>query len=538
KGLLDLGVAFTTKSDTEVLLQTILTDGPRTGLLKLNGMFAFAVWSKDSLLLGRDRVGIKPLYYSELPDGGLVFGSELSTLLAHPAVNKQIDPEALAEFFFLDYSQAPNSLLRGVKKLEPGCFLTWKNGKLSTPERYWQLGFKAEMPKKTGAELSSELWERLGQAVERQLVADVPVGVLLSGGLDSSAIAALAAKKTREPLRTFSIGFTDPSYDETSYARLMAEKIGSVHTEQCFGEAALLEGLEKNLAQLDEPMADPSLLPTSLLAELAAKHVKVALGGDGGDELWAGYPTYKAHHYARMYGALPSFLRKGLIPWAVEQLPVQSGYQAFDWKAKRFTGRWDDDSRQRHLRWMSSSDSSELENISSLRGFQPGILRQESQVNNFSDQLNGLLALDFTTYLPGSVLSKVDRASMAHGLEVRPPFLDAEFVDWSFSLPSSLKLHGGQGKFLLKAAAERHLPAEIIHRRKKGFGIPLAAWLRGPLATVIDSVLIDSPLWDFLHQETFYAWHKEHLALQQDRSKPLWAMLVLDRWVKRFGCHS
>lgn len=369
------------------------------------------------------------------------------------------------------------------------------------------------------------------------MIADVPVGILLSGGLDSSAIAFLAAKRSQERIRTFSIGFADPAYDESPFARLMAKELNSVHIERTFDEGALLASMEAILNGLDEPMADPSLLPTSLLAEVASTHVKVALGGDGGDELWAGYPTYKAHRMAHAYRALPHLLRKKLIPWAVEKLPVQSGYQRFDWKAKRFAGRWDDDPARRHLRWMSGADLPDLQEISSLEGFSVDSLWANLK-NSSTDSLNNVLALDFKTYLPGSVLAKVDRASMAHGLEVRPPFLDSEFVDWSFSLPSSLKQRNGVGKYLLKKVAERFLPHSIVHRRKKGFGIPLSAWLKRPLAPKVRHILDDSPLWDFLHQETFREWHEEHLAMRKDHSKPLWALIVLDAWVKRFGCHS
>jgi asparagine synthase (glutamine-hydrolysing) len=531
------GTQFHTQSDTEVLLQTILTRGTLPGLRALNGMFAFALWHEGTLLLARDRVGIKPLYYSYSANGELIFASELGAMMEHPAVSRKIDPAGLAEFFFLDYSQPPKSLLRDVKKLEPGCYLTWKDGVLSESSPYWELGTEVSAAADNEESLAKELWLRLGKAVDRQMIADVPVGILLSGGLDSSAIASLAAKKSRERIRTFSIGFDDPAYDESAFARLMAKELNAVHTERTLDEGALLASMESILNSLDEPMADPSLLPTSLLAKVASEHVKVALGGDGGDELWAGYPTYSAHKMASAYSALPGVLREKFIPWAVEKLPLQNGYQRFDWKAKRFTGRWDNDPVRRHLRWMSGTDLPELENICALTGFTVDLL-WENLKKSSSDSLNNELALDFQTYLPGSVLAKVDRASMAHGLEVRPPFLDSEFVDWSFSLPSSLKLKAGTGKYLLKKAAEAALPRSIVHRRKKGFGIPLSAWLRGPLAPRVKNILNDSPLWNFLNQETFQRWHQEHLAIRKDNSKPLWALIVLDAWVKRFGCEA
>lgn len=521
------GVSFRTESDTEVLFELLKAFEAEEALRRLNGMFAFAFWHQDSLLLARDRAGIKPLYYAELPGGGLAFGSELAALLEHPGIAKRVDHESLAQYFFLDYSLPPRSLIQGVKKLEPGTFVRWQNGKLSAPEKYWELQERplAEEPR------PEDLRQRLSLAVQRQLVADVPVGVLLSGGLDSSLVAALARPHVKGPLRTFSIGFEDPSYDESAYARRMARELGSQHTEKIFSETDLIERAEKVLDALDEPLADPSLLPTSLLAEVAAAEVKVALGGDGGDELWAGYPTYRAHRYANWYARLPSVVQRSAAGVA-SALPVRHGYQSFEWKAKRFTQRWDEDPLLRHFRWMSGSDLPALGQLGLT------VDRFWRELPRFRDSLNQELALDFSTYMPGSVLTKVDRASMAHGLEVRPPFLDADFVDWSFSVPSSWKLRGGLSKFLLKKAAEGLLPPEIIYRRKKGFGIPLAPWLNGPLAGLVDQTLTDSPLWNFLPREPFAIWRTEHRALKADHSKTLWAMVVLDRWAQRFDCHS
>lgn len=525
------GAAFRTESDTEVLLTALEIDGAAKTLPRLNGMFAFAFWQGNRLLLARDRAGIKPLYYAPLANGEMVFASELSAVLEHPLVARKIDPAALAEYFFLDYCQPPSSFVAGVRKLEPGTFVEWENGKLSHPRPYWQLAASEQTALPPEKDLAADLWRRLGAAVERQMISDVPLGLLLSGGIDSSAIAVLAAKTSPRPLLTFSIGFEDPTFDESAHARTMAKAIGSEHAERIFSETALLAEMETVLSRLDEPVADPSLLPTSLLARLASESVKVALGGDGGDELWAGYPTYRAASLASAYQRLPGVLRHRLIPAAVGMLPVSDAYQGFEWKAKRFAQRWDDDPLRRHFRWMSNTD------ISDLPAIRPGL-----NVEKFwsklpkPDPLTNDLALDFLTYLPGSVLAKVDRASMAQGLEVRPPFLDTEFVDWSFSIPFRYKLRDGQSKYLLKMAAAPFLPRSILERPKKGFGIPLGRWLRGPLAPALEAVLRESPLWDFLQRDTFRAWQREHLAGRVDRSKPLWALIVLDRWAQRFGC--
>jgi asparagine synthase (glutamine-hydrolysing) len=293
--------------------------------------------------------------------------------------------------------------------------------------------------------------------------------------------------------------------------------------------------LDLALDKLDEPMADPSFLPTFLLSRLAARHVKVVVGGDGGDELWGGYPTYRAHLYADVYRRVPGWVRKSVVR-AVGMLPIDERYQSLEWKLRRFTERWDDDPVVRHLRWMSSVDLPDLARaLPSAAGIRPATL--DAPLPETADTLARMLALDFTTYMPGSVLTKVDRASMAHGLEVRPPLLDDRLVDWAFSLPSRLKLSGrGQTKFLLKLAARGKLPDEIIDRPKKGFGIPLATWLRGPLKERISDVVASSPLWQTgaLDRGTFEGWNRDHQALRRDHSKPLWALLVLDHWFRRY----
>ncbi len=365
-------------------------------------------------------------------------------------------------------------------------------------------------------------------------MADVPGGVFLSGGIDSSLVAAIARKHVRDRLQTFSIGFDDPQFDESDYARIVARHLGTKHVEQQFSESSLLDTLDAAISCLDEPMADPSILPTFALSRLAADHVKVVLGGDGGDELWAGYPTYKAHVAARTYAKLPRFFRSTVGPAMVSRLPVRHGYQSLEWKAKRFALRWDDDAKARHLRWMSNLDLRDLHLATGASQFElPAPLDELIQARS-NDRLNQILSLDLQTYLPGSVLAKVDRASMAHGLEVRPPLIDNELVTFAFSLPSSFKLHGMRSKYLLKRVAEKYLPEQIIHRRKKGFAIPLARWLNGPLQSRVDDIVASSPLWEIglLNRDAFGEWAREHAHYTADRSKPLWALLVLDHWYR------
>lgn len=532
-----LGRHFETRSDTEVVLAALAEWGD-AALGRFNGMFAFAAWdeAKGTLLVARDRAGIKPLFYAELPDGGLAFASELGALLDHPRVSRTLDAVGLRSYFFSDYAHPPHTMVRGVKKLAPGEYFVWRNGRIDGPHAYWRLRpGAAHLGSRSPDELARELWERLGRAVDRQLVADVPLGVFLSGGIDSSVVAALAAQSSRDRITTFSIGFEDARFDESEHARCVAKHLGTEHVEETLRESELLDVVDPALEKLDEPVADHSILPTYLLARLAARRVKVALGGDGGDELFAGYPTYKAHQLAGVFTRTPRAVREKWLRELVTRLPSGSGYQSLDWKLKRFFGRWDDDPVRRHLRWMSNTDLPDLEGLLGPSREEPAAL--SVKVDTRDDLLNGMLALDFTTYMPGSVLPKVDRASMAHGLEARPPMLDNEVIDWAFSLPSSLKLRLGTSKWLLKKAAEPHLPREIIQRPKRGFSIPLATWLRGPLAPKLERALADSPLWQpgWLRRGAFHGFAEAHRQKRGDHSKTLWALIVLDAWVRREG---
>lgn len=528
------GVVFRTRSDTEVLLHHVASHGV-AGLADLDGMFAFALWdaAAGKLLLARDRAGIKPLYYAPLPDGGVVFASELTALLQHPGIARRLSPRGLQSYFFSDYFHPPHTLIEGVKKLAPGHHVEWQAGRLSEPAPYWRLTFGAA-PRSSVTELAHQTWSHLGRAVERQLMADVPIGVFLSGGIDSSCVATLAQQSSRLRLKTFSIAFEDPTFDESAHARVMARAIGSEHVEERLSVAKLLDVVDVALSRLDEPLADPSYLPTFLLCHLASQHVKVVLGGDGGDELFGGYPTYKAHAYARLARWLP--MRSRSLRALVGGLRERDRYQSLEWKAKRFVLRWDDEPRRRHLRWMSNLDLDDLARaLPTTASSTPSPL--DGTFADTPDWLDRLLALDFLTYLPGSVLTKVDRASMAHGLEVRPPLLDNEMIDWAFSLPSSLKLRRSETKYLLKLAATGHLPERIIRRPKKGFGIPLRAWLRGPMRDRVRHALQPSALWDsgLLDRGAFQTWAGMHADRRGDHSKALWALIVLDEWVRREG---
>jgi len=528
------GHQFRTRSDTEVIVHQFEQYGV-AGIPALDGMFAFAIWEARTrrLTLARDRAGIKPLYYAELSDGGIVFASELHALLAHGGVDRELSIEGLASYFFSDYVHPPATVVRKVRKLPPGHTIIWQDGNFGLPHAYWQMPAPGPAPTKPDGELAAELWSNLDRAVSSQLVSDVPVGIFLSGGIDSSCVATAAASAGGR-MKAFSIGFENATFDESKYARMMAERLDVEFISETLHERNLLDVLDVALDHIDEPLADPSFLPTFLLSRLAARHVKVVVGGDGGDELWGGYPTYRAHRMAAVYRHVPAWIRNHVIGGVVGRLPIDDRYQSLEWKLRRFTKRWDDDMVTRHLRWMSTVDLPDLARaIPAAKGMRPATL--SAALPETDDLLQRILALDFSTYMPGSVLTKVDRASMAHGLEVRPPLLDDTMLDLSFALPSRYKLRRGSGKYLLKLAARGKIPDEIIDRPKKGFGIPLASWLRGPLKDRITEVVARSPAFDrgILDGDVFRAWNTQHQAKRADHSKPLWAMLVLDHWFRR-----
>jgi asparagine synthase (glutamine-hydrolysing) len=530
------GYGFHTTSDTEVVLHHLTESADETSLRALDGMFALGFWdqSRGRLLLARDRAGIKPLYYAPIKDGGIAFASELTALLEHPEIPRELDDHALAAYLFMDYCPAPGSMIRAVKKLEPAGYLFWESGNLRGPHTYWKPGQAPAAAPASRADQLSLLNSKLDHAVKSRLIAHVPVGLLLSGGLDSSLVGALAAPALPGRFKSFSVRFDEADFDQSSYARLMSQHLGSEHIEEHLPAARLIRTLDQALDCLDEPMADPSLIPTYALSRLAAEHVKVVLSGDGPDELWGGYPTLKAHSLARVFAQLPGPARRALVEPLARRLPVRDGYQTLDWKIRRFVLRWDDLAPTRHLRWMSSLDLPDLQ-AAGLPNAIPALFEPFLHAPTTSDLFNDILGLDFTTYLPGAVLAKVDRASMAHGLEVRPPMLSSDLIDFAMSLPSSVKARGRRTKLLLRAAAKRLLPESILRRPKMGFPIPLSRWLRGPLLPRLDAALAKGGLWDNtpLRRDTFLRWRDEHADSRADHSRPLWALIVLEHWWNR-----
>jgi len=533
--LLAKGHVYKSACDTETIVHLYEEVGDRC-VDDLNGMFALAIWDENRrrLILARDRMGQKPLFYAELPGGGLAFGSEPKAILAHPEIGRTLDRRGLAEYLFYEYIPAPGSIWKGLRKLPRGHVLTWQDGRIAV-RRYWA-GFPTEAPDAPPfAQSAKQFWGDFRDAVGRHRRSDVPLGVFLSGGVDSSSVAAaLAELEPARGIKTFSIGFDDPSFDESGYAREVANHLGTDHRERIFSARHVLELLPEVAAWLDEPFGDASILPTHLLSRFAREEVKVALGGDGADELLAGYPTFRAEAAARMFRRLPSPARS-LAGAAVGRLPVDHRNFSLDFKLKQFLRGASEPRALAHQRWLGSFSGAE---IAELLVDPPEIdveaehLAIAASLPAGPDELADSLALYQETYLPEDILTKVDRASMAASLEVRAPFLDAELVDRVQSLPSSYKLHRNRTKRLLYAAAAAKLPPSVFARPKKGFGIPVARWLRGDLAGLLDATLGPERLRSqgLFKPEAVSRRIDEHRRGVRDHRKPLWTLLMFQLW--------
>jgi len=525
------GHRFRTRSDTEVLVHAYEEWGHGFAG-RLRGMFAVALWDarERRLTLARDRFGIKPLYYRDV-GGELAFASELDAL-----PRGELDPDAIEAFLAFNAIPAPLSIYREIRKLPPGHLLTWQAGVVKL-ERFARPGPLPPRHDADEAELLEECRARLRDSVRAHLVADVPVGVLLSGGVDSGALAALAAEESTGPVRTFSIGFEEASFDELAGARSVAERYGTQHRELVLRpDAALL--LPALAAAFDEPFGDSSALPTYLVSKLAAEDVKVALSGEGGDELFGGYYTYVADQLAARLGGLAR--TAGPL---VERLPTSTARASFDLKAKRFVRSAHLPPLERHHGWkeiLAPAVRAELTGRTS--GFDPvDLLRARYAETEGHEQLTRLQDVDFGTYLVDDLLVKTDRASMAWSLEARVPFLDTVVSNFAFSLPVRHKVRGLEKKRLLRRALEPLLPHAVVHGRKRGFSIPAAAWLRGELAPFARETLSAATLdrQGILRPEAAARLLDEHVAGRQDNSRQLWGLLALTLWFEQHveGAH-
>jgi asparagine synthase (glutamine-hydrolysing) len=536
------GHRFTTQSDTEVIVHGFEEHGI-AALDALEGMFALAVWDEPTrtLVLARDRAGIKPLYYALLPDQ-LVFASELKAILEHPGIGRTLDLTSLSHYLAHEYVPAPRAILEKVRKLPAGHWLSYTDGRVKV-EPYWDAR-PAQHRAISLDEAVAELRSTLDVVVRQHLVSDVPLGVFLSGGVDSSTVAALAVRHVGGKLQTFSIGFEDRSFDESVHAERVARALGTEHHADVLSPRACLQLMERLPDLLDEPLGDASLLPTYLLSSFTRKSVTVALSGDGGDEMFAGYPTYQAHRLARAYARAPRFVRDRLVRPLVERLPVSPDNLSLDFKLKRFASGIDADELERHAMWMGSFTPAEQGRL-----FTPGVLAAMPAAPSYdhirdiaapasrATPLARMLYLDLKTYLGEGVLTKVDRASMACSLEVRVPLLDRRVVELATSLPDDLKLRRFTTKYVLKRIARSLLPREIVDRPKKGFGIPLARWFRHELGGLLDDALGSTAVrrHGLFRPEAVEDLVTEHRLGRADHRKKLYTLLAFQLWASRHG---
>ncbi len=535
------GHVFTTRSDTEVIVHGYEERGVAS-VGDLEGMFAVAIWDAPArtLLLARDRLGIKPLYYAVLPDQ-IVFASELKALLEHPAIERTLDLTALSRYLAHEYVPAPHSILRAVRKLPAGHWLTYTDGRVKL-EPYWDVHFQRGAGIDE-AEAVEALRAALDRSVKQHLVSDVPLGVFLSGGIDSSAVAAFAARHFPGRLKTFSIGFEDPSFDETAHARRVARVLDTDHQEEIFDPRAALDLVARLPELLDEPLGDASFLPTYLLSRFTRGSVTVALSGDGGDELFAGYPTYQAHRLAGPLELIPPLLRRRLLRPVVERLPVSLDNLSFDFKLKRFVAGLDFGPVDRHAAWLGSftpAEQRELFAADALARMEaPPSYAAFHEMLSHAPSASGLermLYLDLKGYLGEGVLTKVDRASMACSLEVRVPLLDHRVVELASSLPTHLKLRRVTTKYVLKRALAGVLPRDILERPKKGFGVPLGRWFRGELAPMLRDVCAPEVIRraGLFRPEAVGRLLAEHAEGRHDHRKKLYTLLAFQLWASRY----
>ncbi len=537
------GHTFNTDGDTETILNAYLEWGEEC-VHKLRGMFAFALWDreKQTLFMARDRLGIKPFFYTLLPSGEFVFGSELKVLTAHPLFDKKLRNTTIEDYFSLGYVPEPYTIFEQSYKLPPGHTLTLHKGDkgLPEPKEYWDIPVAYEHPL-SQQEIDEQLIERLKEAVDIRMVADVPLGSFLSGGVDSSAVVALMSQLQSDPVNTCAIGFDVKEFNETEFAQMVADRYHTNHRMETVSSNDF-DLVDKLAFLYDEPYADSSAIPTFRVCELARKHVTVALSGDGGDELFAGYSRYRMHQgEEKIRNMLPLGLRKPLFG------PLGKLYPKLDW-APRF------------LRGKTTFQSMAMDTVEGYHNTM-SILRADERAKLFSkeykDSLNGYSSLelfrkygdkvkhldetkiaqyiDMKTYLVGDILTKVDRASMAHSLEVRVPIIDHKFVEWAFNVPTDKNLVNGLGKLSFKKALEPHLPHDVLYRKKMGFAVPLANWFRGPLKERLYDGVLSKQMTEsgYFDPKRLRRLIDDHISGRRDNSASLWTLMMFESFLRQ-----
>jgi asparagine synthase (glutamine-hydrolysing) len=549
--LLDRGHRFKTHADGEVIAHLYEEQGPDF-VRELNGMFAIALWDDRGkrLILARDRAGEKPLYYWHR-NNTLVFGSEIKALFEYPGISRGIDPEALAQYFFYGYFPAPRSVYAEIKKLPAAHRMVVERGEIHI-DAYWQVQSYLRPP---GLPRVSTQWEvralaealrvRLRDAAISRLVSDVPLGVFLSGGIDSSTLVAAMSELTPGNVNTFSVAFPEKTFNEEPYANLVARHFGTRHHVLTVDEPMLREALDILADHLDEPVADPAIIPTYLLSRFARHHIKVALSGEGSDELFGGYPTYIGAQLAEYYLRLPRFLRRQFLERLQRFLPVSSTAVPTGLFLRRFLTHAERDPAERHQIWFGMLSPAELDQLFApeWRGPSPASsviftpLARVLEGARFDGTLAEMLYLDFRMYLEDNLLVKIDRASMACSLELRTPYLDHRLVQFAAALPSALKVRRFQLKYILKKAVETWLPHEIVYRQKRGFSVPIASWMRGGLKALLDETLAEEKLKrdGLLNAGFVRRLLQEHWSGRADNRKTLWTLLCFQLWYNRWG---
>jgi asparagine synthase (glutamine-hydrolysing) len=536
-----LGYKFQTKSDTECIVHAWEQWGEDC-VTRLRGMFAFALWDRNrqTFFMARDRMAVKPMYYAVLDDGMLLFGSELKSLLAHGGLKREIDPLAVEEYFALGYVAEPRTIFRQARKLPPAHTLAIRRGQpIGEPREYWDVRFNPASPIGVD-EACAQLNEKLTESVRLRMIAEVPLGAFLSGGVDSSAVVAAMAGISAEPVNTCAIGFDDPAFNESAFAQTVADRYKTNHRLEIVKSDDF--DLIDTLARLyDEPYADSSAIPTYRVCQLARKHVTVALSGDGGDETFGGYRRYRLHLMEeRMRSALPMAVRQPLFR------TLGRVYPKADWAPRMFRAKTTFEGMARDsveayfhsvsiLRDPMRNELFSDKFRTALGGYNAEeVFRYHAKRADTEDPLALIQYLDLKTYLVGDINTKVDRASMAHSLEVREPLMDHKLIEWMATLPSSLKVRGQEGKYLLKKAMEPHLSADILYRPKMGFAVPLARWFRGPLKQRVNDAILGSRLAETGWFNRPYLEHlvQAHGSGARDYSAPLWTLLMFEAFLR------
>ncbi len=534
------GDKFKTNSDTEVVLRAFLR-WDKDCFARLRGMFAIAVWSQDArrLVLARDRLGIKPLYFN-LRGGELYFGSELKTIFAHPEFKRELDFTGLHYYLSLNYVPCPHTLVRGIEKLPPGHLLEWQDGDVEM-EAYWRLRFEPQKEKSLeGAQ--EELDSLLRESVRDHLISDVPLGIWLSGGVDSSTILHYTRELCASRVKTFSVSFAGRSFDETSYIRDIASRYDTEHHELDVSPSLDLPAAIEELAYYsDEPFADAGALPVWFLSALSRKHVTVALSGEGADELFGGYITYAADRYAAQAQSVASPIRRGLLG-LLRYWPVSNDKISLEYRVKRFLEGTLLPGDEAHTYWNGS--------FSAAQQAQFVLQRNGASARNLFDSdlpaadengsLNRYLAFDQRYYLSDDILQKVDRMSMAHSLEVRPPFLDHRIVEFAARLPERMKIDGRRHKVVLKGLMQDKLPASVLRRSKTGLDIPTHDWLRGTLRPLLMDTLSTAALDEsnLFRRESIEFFIKEHMERRANLGYHLWGLLILFLWIRHWNIQT